>query len=401
MVHPVRGSVELSEEQRVFRRSVRELCSEFDDAYWRERDATGEYPHEFVDALADGGWLGVLIPEEYGGAGMSTVESVILMEEIAASGGGFGAAQAVHGGVYNSVPLVNYADEATKAELLPKVAAGEVSVQSFGLTEPNAGSESTAIETTATREGDEYVVNGQKIWTSRVDVSDYLLLVVRTTPVADVEKETRGLSLLLVDLDDATGQGALRMEPIPKTAGEFVHSFELWFDDLRVPAGNLVGTEGEGFYHLLDGLNEERLVVAAECVGLGELAVERGAAYAREREVFGRPIGANQAVQHPLAAAHAHVQAAKEVTYAAARRTDDLTRRELGGRANTAKYLAAEACFEAADAAVQAHGGFGVAREYDVERYLREARLTRLVPVTQQLALNYVAEKVLSLPRSY
>lgn len=393
--------MELSEEQRVFRRSIRELCSEFDDAYWRERAATGEYPHEFVDTLADHGWLGVLIPEEYGGAGMSTMESVILMEEIAASGGGFGAAQAVHGGVYNSVPLVNYADEGTKAELLPKVAAGEVSIQSFGLTEPNAGSESTAIETTATRDGDEYVVDGQKIWTSRVDVSDYLLLVVRTTPVADVEKGTRGLSLLLVDLDDATEQGALRMEPIPKTAGEFVHSFELWFDGLRVPAGSLVGTEGEGFYHLLDGLNEERLVVAAECVGLGELAVERGAAYAREREVFGRPIGANQAVQHPLAVAHAHVQAAKEFTYGAARRADDLTRQELGGRANTAKYLAAEACFEAADAAVQAHGGFGVAREYDVERYFREARLTRLVPVTQQLALNYVAEKVLDLPRSY
>ena len=385
----------------MFRRCIRELCSEFDDAYWRERAATGEYPHEFVDALADDGWLGVLIPEEYGGAGMSTVESVILMEEIAASGGGFGAAQAVHGSVYNSVPLVNYADEATKAELLPKVAAGEVSVQSFGLTEPNAGSESTAIETTATRDGDEYVVDGQKIWTSRVDVSDYLLLVARTTPTAEVEKDTRGLSLLLVDLDDAVEQDALRMESIPKTAGEFVHSFELWFDGLRVPAGNLVGTEGEGFYHLLDGLNEERLVVAAECVGLGELAVERGAAYAKEREVFGRPIGANQAVQHPLAAAHAHVQAAKEFTYGAARRADDLTRAELGGRANTAKYLAAEACFEAADAAVQAHGGFGVAREYDVERYFREARLTRLVPVTQQLALNYVAERVLGLPRSY
>lgn len=393
--------MELSEEQRVFRRGIRELCAGFDDAYWRERAALGEYPHEFVDALADGGWLGVLIPEEYGGAGLSTTESVIMMEEIAANGGGFGAAQAVHGGVYNSVPLVKHADPETKAELLPKVAAGEVSIQALGLTEPDAGSESTAIETTATREGDEYVVDGRKLWTSRVEVSDYLLLVARTTPREEVEKPASGLSLLLVDLDDAAAGDALTMEPIAKTAGEFVTSFELTFDGLRVPVDNLVGTEGEGFYHVLDGLNEERLVIAAECVGLGELAVERGAAYAREREVFGRPIGSNQAVQHPLAAAHAHVQAAREFTYASARRAEELPRRELGARANTAKYLAAEACFDAADAAVQAHGGFGVAREYDVERYFREARLTRLVPVTQQLALNFVAETVLDLPRSY
>ncbi|QLG64148.1 acyl-CoA dehydrogenase family protein [Halorarum salinum] len=401
MVHPVRGSVEVTERQRAFRRDVRELCSGFDDAYWRERAAAGEYPHEFVDALADAGLLGLLVPEEYGGAGRSTVEAVIMMEEIAANGGGFGAAQAVHGGLYNSVPLVKYADPETKAELLPKVAAGEVSIQALGLTEPAAGSESTAIRTTATREGDEYVVDGRKLWTSRVDVSDYLLLVARTTPREDVEKPTRGLSLLLVDLEDAEGQGALTMEPIAKTAGEFVTSFELAFDGLRIPVDDLVGTADEGFYHVLDGLNEERLVVAAECVGLGELAVERGAAYAREREVFGRPIGTNQAVQHPLAAAHARVQAAREFTYASARMADELPRRELGARANTAKYLAAEACFDAADAAVQAHGGRGVAREFDVERYLREARLTRLVPVTQQLALNYVAETVLDLPRSY
>ena len=401
MVHPVRGSVELTEQQRLVRNAIRDLCDGFDDAYWRDHARTGEYPQAFVDALAEDGWLGALVPTEYGGAGMSTAEVVVMMEEIAASGGGFSAAQAVHGGIYNTTPLVNYGSEELKERLLPKVAAGEASIQAFGLTEPNAGSESTAIETTAEREGDEYVVNGQKIWTSRVDASDYLVLVARTTPEAEVEKPTRGISMFLVDLDEAIASGGLEIEPIEKSVSEFVHSFELWFEDLRVPAENLVGEEGEGFYQVLDGLNEERLAIAAECIGLGELAVEAGAAYARDREVFGRPIGANQAVQHPLAEAHARVQAAKELVYGTARRAGDLHREQLGAGANTAKFLAADAAFDAADAAVQAHGGFGVATEYDVERYFREARLTRLVPITQELALNYVAEKDLQLPRSY
>ncbi|MFB6161370.1 MAG: acyl-CoA dehydrogenase family protein [Haloferacaceae archaeon] len=398
-----RLEADLTDEQRLVQRSIREICDEFDREYWRERSRTGEYPHEFVDTLAEEGWFGILIPEEYGGAGMGTSETVVMMEEIAASGGGFSAAQAIHGGIYNSAPLVKYASEEMKEDLLPAVARGETSIQAFGLTEPNAGSDSTSIETFAERDGDEYVINGQKVWTSRVDQSDYLVLMARTTPKAEVEKHTRGISMFLVDLEDAEDQDAFQKKSIPKSVSEFVHSFELWFEDLRVPAENLIGEEGRGFYQVLDGLNEERLVIAAECLGLGELAVSRGAEYAAEREVFGQPIGANQAVQHPLAEAHAKVQAARQLTFNSAARSasDELSREELGARANMAKYLAAEAAFEAADAAVQAHGGFGVATEYDVERYQREARLTRLVPITQQLALNYIAEKDLGLPRSY
>ncbi|MDY6764816.1 MAG: acyl-CoA dehydrogenase, partial [Halobacteria archaeon] len=249
--------------------------------------------------------------------------------------------------------------------------------------------------------GDEYVINGQKIWTSRVDVSDYIVLIARTTPKEEVERKTRGISMFLIDLNRALDSGALEIKKIPKTASNFVHSYEMWFDDLYVPSENLIGEEGEGFYQVLDGLNEERVVIAAECVGLGELAIERAVEYANERVVFDRPIGKNQAIQHPLAEAYTHVQAAKQVTYNAAERVDEESNMEIGALANMSKYLSAEACFEAADIAVQTHGGFGVAREYDVERYFREARLTRLVPITQELILNYVGEKVLNLPRSY
>jgi len=395
-----RDTVELTDQQRLVRESIRDICSDFDADYWREKDAAGEYPREFVDQLADGGWFGALLPEEYGGAGMSTEEVVVMMEEIAASGGGFSAAQAVHGAIYNSVPLVTYGSDEMKEELLPAVARGDTSIQAFGLTEPNAGSDSTSIETRAEKSGDEYVVNGQKIWTSRVDQSDYLVLMARTTPREEVEKRTRGLTMFLVDLEDAYDQGAVQIEQIDKTASNFVHSFEVFIEDLYLPEENVIGVEGEGFYQMLDGLNEERLVIAAECIGLGEAAIEAGVSYANEREVFGRQIGSNQAIQHPLAAAHARVQAAKGMVYSAASAADG-DAKNVGARANMSKYLAAEAAFDAADAAVQTHGGFGVAREYDVERYFREARLTRLVPITQQLALNYIGENVLGLPRSY
>ena len=394
-------TVELTEDQRLVRNSVQEICDDYDHAYWREKAEAGEYPEEFVGDLADHGWMGALIPQEYGGAGMTTNETVVMMEEIAAGGGGFSAAQAIHGGIYNTVPIVEYGSEKMKTELLPEVAAGETAIQAFGLTEPNAGSDSTSIETFAEKDGDEYVINGQKIWTSRVDVSDYIVLVARTTPKAKVEKKTRGISMFLVDIDEAVDQGGLEFESIPKSASDFVHSFEMWFEDLRIPEENLIGEEGEGFYQVLDGLNEERLVIAAECLGLGRLAIERGVEYANQREVFDRPIGQNQAIQHPFAEAYAHLQAAKQMTYAAA---DSVTRgasKAVGARANMSKYLASEAAFESADAAVQAHGGFGIATEYDVERYFREARLTRLVPITQELVLNYVGENVLGLPRSY
>jgi acyl-CoA dehydrogenase len=396
-----RDTVRLTEQQQLVRNSIREICDDFDAAYWRERDKNGEYPHEFADELADNGWFGALIPEEYGGAGMSTEETVVMMEEIAASGGGFSASQAVHGGIYNSAPLVKYGSDAMKEELLPAVAAGETSVQAFGLTEPNAGSDSTSIETTAERDGDEYVISGQKIWISRVDASDYIVLMTRTTPREEVDRRTHGVTMFLVELEEAFDQGALQIEQIDKTASNAVHSYEMFFEDLRVPETAVIGEVGEGFYQMLDGLNEERLVIAAECVGLGEAAIEAGADYAGEREVFGQAVGANQAIQHPLAEAHARVQAAKGMVYRAAESADDLPRQELGARANMAKFLAADAAFDAADAAVQTHGGFGVAREYDVERYMREARLTRLVPITQELALNYIGENVLDLPRSY
>ena len=392
----------MTEQQRLVRESIREICDDFDASYWRERDASGEYPTEFVESLADHGWFGALIPEEYEGVGMSTEEVVVMMEEIAANGGGFSAAQAVHGAIYNSVPLVKYGTEEMKSDLLPEVARGETAIQAFGLTEPNAGSDSTSIETRAEKEGDEYVVNGQKIWISRVDQSDYLVLMARTTPKAEVEKKTRGLSMFLVDLEEAYDAGGLEIQQIDKTASGFVHSFEMWFKDLRLDESALIGEEGRGFYQMLDGLNEERLVIAAECVGLGELAVEAGAEYARSREVFDRPIGKNQAIQHPLAEAYARVQAAKQMTYGAASAVErDGDAKAIGARANMSKFLAADAAFDAADAAVQTHGGFGIAREYDVERYFREARLTRLVPITQQLVLNFLGENVLDLPRSY
>ncbi|MFB6123710.1 MAG: acyl-CoA dehydrogenase family protein [Haloferacaceae archaeon] len=393
-------TVELNEEQRMVRDAVREVCEDFDAEYWRERDENEEYPHEFVDTLADHGWMGALIPEEYGGAGMGTAEAVVIMEEIAASGGGFSAAQAVHGGIYNSPTIVNHASEELKEEVLPKVATGEKSIQSMALTEPNAGSDSTSIETFAEKDGDEYVIDGQKIWISRVDATDYVLVIARTTPKSEVEKRTRGISMFLVDKERALDSGGMEMRKIPKTVSGPVHSYELFFEGLRVHEDRLVGEEGEGFYQVLDGLNEERIVIAAECVGLGEAALEAGIDYANEREVFGRAIGKNQAIQHPLAEAYARVMAAKHVTYNAASKAGE-SRRELGAEANMAKYLAADAAFDAADAAVQTHGGFGVAREYDVERYMREARLTRLVPIAQELVLNYLGENVLGLPRSY
>ena len=393
--------VDLSDQQRLVQESIREICEGYDAGYWRERDRTGDYPTEFVDELGEHGWFGILVPEQYGGAGMGTPETVVMMEEIAHAGGGFTASQAVHGGIYNSVPLVRYGSEELKASVLPGVARGETAIQAFGLTEPNAGSNSTAIETVAERDGDDYVVNGQKIWTSRVDETDYLVLMARTTPLSAVDKRTRGISMFLVDVDRAVDAGSLELQPIPKSASRAVHAFELWFDDLRVPADHLVGEEGAGFSQVLDGLNEERLVIAAECLGLGELAIDRAVDYANEREVFGRVIGTNQAIQHPLARAFSRLQAAKQLTYRAADAVDGASDTSMGARANMAKYLASEAAFEAADAAVQTHGGFGVATEYDVERYFREARLTRLVPITQELALNFIGERVLGLPKSY
>lgn len=395
------NSIQLTNQQQVVRDTIRDICEDFDAAYWREHDAEGEYPHEFVTMLADDGWLGILLPEEYGGKGYGTEETVAMMYEIARNDAGFSGAQTVHAAIYNSAPLVKYGSDDLKDDLLPQVARGDAWIQCFSLTEPEAGSDSTAMTTQAVRDGDEYVITGEKLWTSRIDVSDYLILAARTTPREDVEKKTEGISLFLVDIARGIEEGSIDLEEIDKTVSGAVSSFRVTYDDLRVPANRLIGEKDGGFYHVLDGLNEERLVIAAEAVGLGDLAIEKGVEYASEREVFGRPIGTNQGLQHPLAAAFARVQAAKQFTFDAAIRTDDGDQTAAGAWANMAKYLAAEATFDAADAAVQAHGGRGVAREYDVERYFREARLTRLVPITQELALNYLGENVLGLPRSY
>jgi len=398
-----RFDLDLTDSQQDVRQSIQSICADFDHEYWRTHAREETYPREFVDELGDEGWLGALIPEEYGGKGLSTAETVVMMEEIAASGAGFGGAQTVHGGIYNSPPLVENASESRRRTLLPKIASGEVSIQAFGLTEPDAGSNAPDMDTFARRDGDEYLISGEKLWISRVDVSDYMLLVARTTPKSELEKNTRGISMFLVDLSQAQSQAAMDLDPIAKSASTFVNSYHITFDELRVPAENLIGQEGDGFYQVLDGLNEERLVIAAELIGMAELALAKGAEYASDREVFDQAIGANQSIQHPLAAAHADVQAARQMTYEAAERSasGELSPEALGARANAAKYLAAEAAFSAADAAVQAHGGKGIATEYDVERYFREARLSRLVPITQELALNYLGERELDLPRSY
>lgn len=395
--------VELSDQQRLVQRNIREICDDFDAEYWREKEQSAEYPHEFVDTLIEHGWLGIHVPEELGGVGMGISEAVVMLEEIASSPGGGTAVSAVQGAIYALRPVVEYGSEQQKSELVPKFMNGEELLLSMAVTEPNAGSDTLSIETSAERDGDIYRINGQKIWTSRANITDYILLIARTTPKEEVEKRTRGLSMFLIDKERALESGGLTMESIPKAVALANPAFELWFDDLEVPADALVGAEDEGFYQLLDGLNGERVVVAAGTLGVGQIALQRAVEYANEREIFDRPIGKNQAIQHPLAKAYVHLQGAKSVIYRTAKKVDAEggDKREIGAYANTAKYLAAEAAFEAADAAVQTHGGFGVAKEYDVERYFMETRLQRLAPVAQELVLNHISEKVLGLPRSY
>ncbi len=391
--------VHLDEGQRRIQRNVRDRCEQFDVEYWRRCDQEEQYPLEFVDALADDGILGMLVPEAYGGAGLSLSEAVVVMEEIAASGG-LAAAQAILGAVLNADLLVRCGTEERRDELLPEVATGDTRIQSFFLTEPDSGSDPTAIETVAVEQGETYLVSGRKVWASRIEASDYVVIVARTTPRSAVADPRKGLSLFLVDrarLDDP----AVDVEGIPKSATNAVPSYRVAFDGLEIPASNLLGEEGEGFSQLLGGLNTERIVFAAECVGLCRIALDAAVAYAGDRTVFGRAIGRNQAIQHPLAAAYVSLFAAKHLTYAVAERMATLDSREAGAEAAAAKYFASEAAYRSADAAVQTFGGFGVARECDVERYFREARLTRLYPISQELVLNYLGEHVLGLPKSY
>ena len=375
------------------RRGVRKLCERFPDSYWRELDVAHGYPTEFVQAMTDAGYLAALIPEEYGGVGVGVTEASVILEEINRSGGN---AAACHAQMYIMGSLLRHGSAAQKDRYLPQIATGELRLQAFGVTEPNAGSDTTRIQTSAVRQGDGYLVNGQKIWTSRVQYADLMLLLARTTPLDQVNKRTEGLSLLLVDLRTAVGQG-VTIKPIRTMINH--HTAEVFFDNLRVPAENLVGEEGRGFRYLLDGLNAERILIAAESVGDGYWFIDRSVSYANQREVFGRSIGQNQGVQFPIAEAYVKLRAADLMRFEAARLFD--AGEACGPEANMAKHLAAEAAWEAANVALQTYGGFGFATEYDIERKFRETRLYQVAPVSSNLILAYIAQHVLGLPRSY
>jgi len=373
--------------------AVAELCKNFPDSYWRELDAKRGYPEEFVQALTRAGYMATLVPEEYGGAGLGVAEAAIILEEIHRSGGN---AAACHAQMYIMGTLLRHGSEAQKKKYLPPIAAGKLRLQAFGVSEPTTGSDTTRIQTSAQRQGDKYVVKGQKIWISRAEHSDLMLLVARTTPLEEVKKRTEGLSVLLLDLRQAAHHG-LTIRPIRTMMNHA--TTEVFFDDVEVPAENLVGEEGQGFRYLLDGLNAERILIAAECIGDGRWFLERACRYARERVVFGRPIGQNQGIQFPLARAYANVEAAALMVARAAQLFD--SHQPCGAQANMAKLLAADASWESANAALQTHGGFGFAEEYDIERKFRETRLYQVAPVSTNLILAYIAEHVLGLPRSY
>jgi acyl-CoA dehydrogenase len=375
------------------RDGVRDLCAQFPAEYFRDVDARRAYPEAFVDALTRAGWLAALIPSEYGGSGLGVTEASVIMEEINRCGGNAGAC---HGQMYNMGTLLRHGSEEQKAEYLPRIARGELRLQSMAVTEPTAGTDTASIRTTAVRRGDRYVVNGQKVWTSRVQHSDLMILLARTTPLAEVKKRSDGMSIFLVDLREAVGHG-LTVRPIANMVNHETN--ELFIDNLEVPAANLIGEEGKGFRYILDGLNAERTIIAAECIGDGYWFIDKVTRYASERVVFGRPIGRNQGVQFPIAEAHIELEAANLMRFEACRLFD--AHQPCGAQANMAKYLAAKASWEAANACLQFHGGFGFAADYDVERKFRETRLYQVAPISTNLILSYVAEHVLGLPRSF
>jgi alkylation response protein AidB-like acyl-CoA dehydrogenase len=375
------------------RESVRTLCAKFPGEYWRSLDRERAYPTEFVAALTKAGFLAALIPEQYGGSGLSMTAAAVIMEEIQASGCN-GAA--CHAQMYTMGTLLRHGSAAQKSRWLPAIASGELRLQAFGVTEPTSGSDTLNLRTTAVREGDHYIINGQKIWTSRAEHSDLLLLIARTTPRETAKTRTQGLSVFLVDMRLAQGTG-ISMNPIRTMMNHA--TTELFFDDLRVPAENLIGEEGQGFRYILSGMNAERILIAAECIGDAKWFITKATAYAKERIVFGRPIGQNQGVQFPIARAYAQMRAAELMVQAAASRYE--AGRECGAEANMAKLLAADASWAAADMCLQTHGGFGFAEEFDVERKFRETRLYQTAPISTNLILSYLAEHVLGLPRSY
>jgi acyl-CoA dehydrogenase len=381
------------DEHHEIRDAVRELCRQFPDEYFREVDAQRAYPDRFVNALIDAGWLAAMIPQEYGGSGLGLSAASVILEEINRSGGN---SAAVHGQMYNMGTLLRHGSPAQKDKYLPRIAAGQLRMQAMGVTEPTAGTDTTKIKTTATKKGGRYIVSGQKVWISRVQHSDLLILLARTTPVVEVSKKSEGMSIFIVDLHAAMGRG-LTLRAIPNMVNH--ETSELFFDNLEIPEENLIGQEGHGFKYILDGLNAERTLIAAECIGDGYWFIDRATKYANERVVFDRPIGKNQGVQFPIAEAYIEIEAANLMRFKACALFD--ARRPCGSQANMAKYLAAKASWQAADVCLQTHGGFGFACEYDVERKFRETRLYQVAPISTNLILSYIAEHVLGLPRSF
>ena len=378
------------------REGVRALCARFDSAYWQRVDAERGYPEAFVDALTGAGWLAAMIPTEYGGSGLGLTEASVIMEEINRSGGNAGAC---HGQMYNMGTLLRHGSEAQKRAWLPSIAAGKLRLQSMAVTEPSTGSDTTRLATTAVRQGDRYVISGQKVWTSRLQHSDLMVVLARTTPLAEVKRRSQGMSVLMVDLRDALAgsHGAINVRPIANMVNHETN--EVFFDRLEVPSENLIGEEGQGFRYILDGLNAERTLIAAECIGDGYWFVDRARRYASERVVFGRPIGQNQGVQFPIAETYIEIEAANLMRFHAASLFD--AGKPCGAEANMAKLLAAKASWEAANVCLQTYGGFGFACEFDVERKFRETRLYQVAPVTTNMIFSYVAEHVLGLPRSF
>ena len=385
--------IERDDEFHEIRSGVRALCAGFPDEYFRTIDAQRGYPERFVDALIQAGWLSAMIPEEYGGSGLGLTAASVIMEEINRCGGNSGA---VHGQMYNMGTVLRNGSRAQKEKYLPRIAAGELRIQSMAVTEPTTGTDTTKLKTMAVRKGDRYVINGQKVWISRVQHSDLMILLARTTPLAEVRKKSEGMSIFIVDLKEALSHG-MTVRPIPNMVNHETN--ELFFDNLEVPAENLIGAEGQGFRYILDGLNAERTLIAAECIGDGYWFIERATRYANERVVFDRPIGQNQGVQFPIAQAYIEVEAANLMRYKAARLFDNQL--PCGAQANMAKYLAAKASWEAANVCLQTHGGFGFACEYDIERKFRETRLYQVAPISTNLIFSYVAEHLLGLPRSF
>ena len=383
----------LSNNYPELREAVRALCAQFPDEYFRRVDAQRAYPAEFVDALTQAGWLAALIPQEYGGSGLGLAEASVIMEEINRAGGNSGAC---HGQMYNMGTLLRHGSAAQKERFLPRIASGQWRLQSMGVTEPSTGTDTTRIKTSAVKKDGRYVVNGQKVWISRVQHSDWMILLARTTPLAEVTRKSEGMSIFMVDLAEAQQKG-LTVRPIANMVNHETN--ELFFEDLEIPEDNLIGQEGQGFRYILDGLNAERTLIAAECIGDGYWFIDRVSAYARERQVFGRPIGQNQGVQFPIAEAFIEVEAANLMRWKACALFD--AHQSMGAQANMAKYLAAKASWEAANACLQFHGGFGFACEYDVERKFRETRLYQVAPISTNLIFSYVAEHTLGLPRSF